>query len=85
MYTGKTVFAQLMKFMPEYEFQKCVDHYQGDYRVRKLTCREHFLVMSFAQLTGRESLRDIENCLDCFLWQVVSLRHQQTYLQIYPC
>ena len=40
MYTGKTVFAQLMKFMPEYEFQNCVDHYQGYYRVRKLTCRE---------------------------------------------
>ena len=66
MYTGKTVFAQLMKFLPEYEFQKCVDHYKGDYRVRKLTCREHFLVMSFAQLTGRESLRDIENCLTAF-------------------
>lgn len=66
MYTGKTVFAQLMKFMPEYEFENCVDHYKGDYRVRKLTCREHFLVMSFAQLTGRESLRDIENCLTAF-------------------
>jgi len=66
MHTGKTVFAQLMKFMPEYEFQKCVDNYQGDYRVRKLTCREHFLVMSFAQLTGRESLRDIANCLTAF-------------------
>jgi hypothetical protein len=66
MHIGKTVFAQLMTFMSEYEFQKCVDHYRGDYRVRKLTCREHFLVMSFAQLTGRESLRDIENCLTAF-------------------
>ena len=66
MYTGKTVFAQLMKFLPEYEFQKCVDQYKGDYRVRKLTCREHFLVMSFAQLTGRESLRDIAACLTAF-------------------
>ena len=66
MHIGKTVFAQLMTFMPEYEFQKSVDHYKGDYRVRKLTCREHFLVMSFAQLTGRESLRDIENCLTAF-------------------
>jgi len=66
MHIGKTVFAQLMTFMPEYEFQKCVDEYKGDYRVRKLTCREHFLVMSFAQLTGRESLRDIENCLTAF-------------------
>ncbi|MBN1951399.1 MAG: IS4 family transposase [Bacteroidales bacterium] len=66
MYTGKTVFAQLMKFIPEYEFQKCVDEYKGDYRVRKFSCREHFLVMSFAQLTGRKSLRDIENCLTPF-------------------
>ena len=66
MHIGKTVFAQLMAFIPEYEFQKSVDHYKGDYRVRKLTCREHFLVMSFAQLTGRESLRDIENCLTAF-------------------
>ena len=66
MYTGKTVFAQLMKFLPEYELQKCVDQYKGDYRVRKLTCREHFLVMSFAQLTGRESLRDIAACLTAF-------------------
>jgi len=66
MHIGKIVFSQLMKFMPEYEFQKCVDEYKGDYRVRKFTCREHFLVMSFAQLTGRESLRDIENCLTAF-------------------
>jgi hypothetical protein len=66
MHIGKTVFAQLMMFMPETEFQKCVDHYKGDYRVRSFTCREHFLVMSFAQLTGRESLRDIENCLTAF-------------------
>lgn len=66
MYSGTTVFAQLMMFMPEFEFIKCVDRYKGDYRVRNLTCREHFLVMSFAQLTGRESLRDIENCLTAF-------------------
>jgi Transposase DDE domain/Domain of unknown function (DUF4372) len=66
MYTGKTVFAQLMMFISEYEFQKCVKHYKGDYRVRTFPCREHFLVMSFAQLTGRESLRDIENCLTAF-------------------
>ena len=66
MYSGTTVFAQVMKFMPEYEFHKCVDHYKGDYRIRKLPCREHFLVMSFAQLTGRKSLRDIENCLSAF-------------------
>lgn len=54
-----------MKFMPEYEFQKCVD-YLGGYRVRKLTCREDFLIMIFAQLTGLEGLRDIENRLTAF-------------------
>ncbi len=66
MYSGKTVLSQLMMFMPEFEFNKCVARYKGDYRVRNFSCREHFLVMSFAQLTGRESLRDIENCLTAF-------------------
>jgi hypothetical protein len=60
---GKTVFAQLMSMMPEYEFDKCVARYSGNYRVRNFSCRDHFYVMCFAQLTGRESLRDIENCL----------------------
>jgi len=66
MHLGKTVFSQLMMFMPEFEFNKCVARYKGDYRVRNFSCREHFLVMSFAQLSGRESLRDIENCLTAF-------------------
>jgi hypothetical protein len=60
---GKTVFAQLMSMIPEYEFDKCVARYNGNYRVRNFSCRDHFYVMCFAQLTGRESLRDIENCL----------------------
>jgi transposase len=59
----KTVFSQLMSFLPEYEFNKCVDRYKGDYKVKTFTCREHFYVMSFAQLTFRESLRDIQACL----------------------
>lgn len=63
MNVGKTVFAQLMSFFPDYEFNKCVSKYKGDYKVRTFTCREHFYVMSFAQLTYRESLRDIEACL----------------------
>jgi hypothetical protein len=66
MHSGKTVLSQLMMFMPEFEFNKCVARYKGDYRVRNFSCREHFLVMSFAQLAGRESLRDIENCLTAF-------------------
>jgi transposase len=56
----KTVFAQLMAFIPDYEFNKCVDKYNGNYKVRTFRCRTHFYVMSFAQLTYRESLRDIE-------------------------
>ena len=63
MNQGKTVFSQLMSFLPAYEFNKCVDRYKGNYKVRTFTCREHFYVMSFAQLTLRESLRDIEACL----------------------
>lgn len=64
MNIGKTVFAQLMSFFPDYEFKKCVDKYKGDYKVRTFSYREHFYVMSFAQLTYRESLRDIEACLN---------------------
>jgi len=64
MNQGKTVFAQMMSFLSSYEFNKCVDRYKGNYRVRSFDCRQHFYVMSFAQLTYRESLRDIETCLE---------------------
>ena len=63
MNEGRTVFAQLMGELPKYEFDKCVRRYRGDYRVRTLAAYEQFLVMGFAQLTYRESLRDIETCL----------------------
>ena len=63
MYTGKTLFAQLMDFLPWSTFVRLVDRYDGDHRVRTLTCAEQFRVMAFAQLTYRESLRDIETCL----------------------
>ena len=63
MNTGRTVFSQLMDYVPTYEFQKCVTRYSGDYRCRSLSCRDQFLAMAFAQLTYRESLRDIETCL----------------------
>src|SRR6516225_11475898 len=63
MNTGRTVFSQLMDYLPTYEFQKCVNRYSGDYRSRNLSCRDQFLAMAFAQLTYRESLRDIETCL----------------------
>lgn len=63
MYTGKTLFAQLMDFLPWTTFTRIVDRYDGNRRVRTLPCAEHFRVLAFAQLTYRESLRDIEACL----------------------
>lgn len=66
MNIGKTVFAQLMSFLPTYEFNKCIEKYKSIHRVRNFTCKEHFYVMGFAQLTYRESLRDIESCLTAF-------------------
>jgi hypothetical protein len=60
MYTGKTLFAQLMDFLPWTTFSRIVDRYDGDRRVRTLPCTEQFRVLAFAQLTYRESLRDIE-------------------------
>lgn len=63
MQEGRTVFAQLMDFIPKYEFSKCVKRYAGDKSIRRLSCYTQFQIMSFAQLTYRESLRDIEACL----------------------
>ncbi len=64
MNSGKSVFAQLMSHVPWYEFEKCVKRYNGNYKVQSFTCRQQFLVMCFAHLTSRESLRDIEACLN---------------------
>ncbi len=63
MYTGTTVFSQLMQQLPWRRFQTFVDRYRGDHKVKTFRCTEHFRVMAFAQLTYRESLRDIEACL----------------------
>ena len=63
MNAGRTVFAQLMDFIPVHEFRRCVARYRGQYRVRSFSCWDQFLSMAFAQLTYRESLRDIETCL----------------------
>ena len=60
--SGRTIFAQLMEFLPVYEFNKCVQRYDGDHRVRSFSCFDQFLSMAFAQLTHRESLRDLETC-----------------------
>ena len=63
MYVGKTLFAQIMDFVPWTSFRRIVARYGGDRRVRTLNCAEQFRVLAFAQLTWRESLRDIEVCL----------------------
>jgi len=63
MSIDKTVFSQIMEFLPAYEFKKCVDRYKGNYGIKKFSCLDQYLCMSFAQLTYRESLRDIEVCL----------------------
>lgn len=63
MNQGRTILSQITSFFPKYEFDKCVARYGGDYKVQTFTCWEQLIVMSFAQLTYRESLRDIEACL----------------------
>ena len=63
MHTGRIIFSQLMDFLPKRDFDKCVRRYGGNYRTRKISCFDHFLCMTFAEITYRESLRDIETCL----------------------
>ena len=63
MYVGKTLFAQVMEFVPWTSFARIVQRHGGDSGVRALSCAEQFRAMAFAQLTWRESLRDIESCL----------------------
>src|SRR6266853_122511 len=63
MNAGRTVFSQLIEFLPNQEFQKCVDRYGGGRYLKNLSCWDQYLAMAFAQLTYRESLRDIEACL----------------------
>ena len=63
MNSGKSIFAQLMDFLPVKAFRRCVKRYQGDFKLKSFSCWDQFLCMAFAQLTYRESLRDIEACL----------------------
>jgi transposase len=63
MHSGRIIFPQLMNFLPEREFSKCVHRYRGEYHIRTFSCFDQLLCMAFAQLTYRESLRDIEICL----------------------
>ncbi len=63
MYSGRLIFSQVIDSLPVYKFHKCVKRYNGDYQVKSFSCSDQFLCMAFAQITYRESLRDIEACL----------------------
>ncbi|MFC1733534.1 IS4 family transposase [candidate division KSB1 bacterium] len=63
MNSDRTILSQIMDFFPKYEYDKCVNKYKGNYRTRTFSCWDQFLCMSFAQLSYRDSLRDIEACL----------------------
>lgn len=63
MYPGKLVFSQVMEHLPLHVFHQCVDRYNGNFKVKEFSCLDQYLCMAFAQLTYRESLRDIESCL----------------------
>ena len=79
MYAGKTLFAQLMDFLPWTTFARIVERYGGDHYVKSLRCAEHFRVMAFAQLTYRESLRDIWQVELFFKWVKQHLRIKRFY------
>jgi len=64
MYSDKLVFSQIMDFVPWRRFQTCIDRYRGDWKIHTFKCSEYYRVMAFAQLTYRESLRDIISCLN---------------------
>jgi IS4 transposase len=63
MNIGRTIFSQLMDFLPIHEFRQCVERYHGNYKIQSFSCGDQFLCLAFAQLTHRESLRDIQVCL----------------------
>ena len=63
MFSSQFVFSQVMNFLPWHTFDRCVTRYQGDHKVKTFRCSSQYRCMAFAQLTYRESLRDIEVCL----------------------
>lgn len=66
MNQGKSIFAQIMSLFPEYHFRQCVARYNGDRHKIKFSCRDQFMVMSFAQFTNQQSLRTNEASLTAF-------------------
>jgi hypothetical protein len=78
MHTGRFVFAELVAHLSHKEFQKCVTRYEGDHRCRSFSCWDQYLAMAFAQLTYRESLRDIEACLSAIQGKLYHLGFRGT-------
>ena len=75
MYTGTTIVSQVMRHLPWHHFHRIVQHYGGDYKVKSFRCADHYRVMAFAQLTYRESLRDIEACLRAMRSKLFHMGH----------
>ena len=73
MFSGQFVLSQLLDFIHPQQFRRCVERYGGDYKVQHFTCWQQFVCLVFAQLTWRESLRDIESCLNARTGQLYHL------------
>ena len=84
MPTGKTVFAQIMDLLSDYELEKCIDKYNGDYKNKKFTCRDQFMVLSYAQFTRYSSLRVVEATLTAFFSKLY-YSGIEAHTQIYFC
>ena len=85
MNSGRLIFSQLMDFLPMHEFRKCVERYEGNKRVRSFSCLHQFFCMAFAQLTYRESLRDIETCLKAIPKKHYHMGYQRKHCKKYHC
>ena len=66
MNTGRSLLSQILTYMPKYQFDKIIERYKGNYKAQEFSCWEQYVCMVFAQLTYRESLQDIESCLEAF-------------------
>ena len=73
MNSGQYILSQLLDFIHRQQFHRCVARYQGEYKVRHFSCWQQFVCLVFAQLTWRESLRDIEACLNARVGQLYHL------------
>jgi len=82
MFTGKLVFAQLMGFLPLHTFRRCVARYPSSYPTKTFSHLDQYLCMAFAQLTFRESLRDIEVCLRAHKSRITAVRQLSKQIQL---